>query len=436
MVYVLSRSGTPLMPCSPRKARILLRLEKATVVNLKPFTIQLSRGSSGYKQAVTLGLDSGFNYIGYSAVSPSAELIGGEFNLLTGVSERITERARYRRVRRNQLRYRKPASFKDTKSKGWIAPSIRHKVESHLRLVTVIKGILPITDVIVEVGNFDIQKIKNPSIDGVDYQNGPQKDFDDLREYILHRDGHTCQNPSCTHKSSILQVHHLGYWKKDRSDRPENLITLCLLCHTPENHQKSGFLFGWKPALKGFREATFMSIVRWRIVNALNCKHTYGSATKRKRRELEMEKSHHNDAFVIADGKYQSRITPLTITQKRRNNRSLEKFYDAKYSDLRDKKPKSGSELCCLRRSRSRENTGQSLRIYRGHKITSGRRSIRKARYDLQPKDIVVYKGQKYSTVGVHNKGSRVIITNGEKPTSKSVKDVKIYFRQKSFVWG
>ncbi len=74
------------------------------------------------------------------------------------------------------------------------------------------------------MANFDIQKIKNPEISGIEYQNGEQKRFDDLREYILHRDQHRCQNPNCKEKNKILQVHHLGYYKGDRSDRPKNLI--------------------------------------------------------------------------------------------------------------------------------------------------------------------------------------------------------------------
>ena len=63
-VYVLNKHGKPLMPCKPRKARILLKEKKAKVVNRTPFTIQLLYGSSGYKQPINLGVDAGSKYIG------------------------------------------------------------------------------------------------------------------------------------------------------------------------------------------------------------------------------------------------------------------------------------------------------------------------------------------------------------------------------------
>ncbi len=69
LVFVLNKHGKPLMPCKPRKARILLKEGKAEAVKKTPFTIQLKFGSSGYKQDIKLGVDSGFNHIGLSAVT-------------------------------------------------------------------------------------------------------------------------------------------------------------------------------------------------------------------------------------------------------------------------------------------------------------------------------------------------------------------------------
>ncbi len=151
---------------------------------------------------------------------------------------------------------------------------------------------------------FDIQKIKNPGITRAEYQQGEQLDYWNIREYVLHRDGHKCQNSNCKNKSKsiILEVHHVGYWKGDRSDRPGNLITLCTKCHDSKNHKEKGFLHGWQPKVKSFKDAAFMTTVRWRLVNSLSCNHSYGFITKNKRIELGLEKSHANDAFVIAGG--------------------------------------------------------------------------------------------------------------------------------------
>ena len=220
------------------------------------------------------------------------------------------------------------------------------KIGNQIRQLKILTSILPVSEIIVEVANFDIQAIKNPSISGVGYQQGQQAGFWNLREYILHRDNHKCQNTNCKNKSKapILEIHHIGYWKKDRTDRPSNLITLCTKCHTPKNHKSKGFLYGWQPKLKSFKPETFMTTVRSRLTSSLCAKHTYGYITKSGRIALKLEKTHYNDAFVIAGGSTAKRATPIFMGQKRRNNRKLERFYDAKYIDKRtigsSKKPK------------------------------------------------------------------------------------------------
>ena len=120
----------------------------------------------------------------------------------------------YRTQRRNRLRYREPRFDNRNKDDGWLAPSIQHKLDSHVRFVEKIKELLPISKVIVEVANFDIQRINNSNIEGELYQQG-ELGFWNLREYVLHRDGHKCQNPDCKNRSKqmILEVHHIGFWK-------------------------------------------------------------------------------------------------------------------------------------------------------------------------------------------------------------------------------
>jgi len=178
-----------------------------------------------------------------------------------------------------------------------------------------------------------------------------------------------------------------------------------------------------------------MSMVRWRLVNQLKCSHTYGTQTKFKRSELKLEKSHHNDAFVIANGSYQQRCQLTQIIQKRKNNRSLEKFYDAKYIDLRNGKKKAGKDLCSQRTKRNRENLPESLRQYRAHKVSKGRRSIRKQRYSIQPQDIVEYQGKQYKAVGMQNYGTYLKMTDGTKTIVKSMKQIQVLFHQKTLVY-
>lgn len=431
MVYILNREGKPLMPTKRHaKVRILLKKKLAKVVSAKPFTIQLLYDTKNVTQDVMLGIDSGYLNIGFSAVTDKQELISGEVRLLQGQKERLQSRAVYRRNRRNRLRYRAPRFDNRVSSKkpGWLAPSIQHKLDTHIRFIEKLRGLLPITEIIIEVANFDIQKIKNPDIEGKMYQQGEQSGFWNLREYILHRDRHTCQNPNCKNrgKGQILNVHHIVFRSEGGTDTPSNLITLCNRCHTPANHKKGNLLHNWMlegKKVRGYSAATFMSIVRWRLVEYLKSlqiktRFTYGYITKSHRISLGIEKTHCNDAFCIARGTSQIRCEEYEIQQVRRNNRSLEKFYDAKYIDIRSGETTSGGELSCGRTTRNKNLNTENLKIFRERKVSKGRRAIRKSRYFYQPNDLVKYENKIFTVKGTQNKGTRVVL----KENNKSVK--------------
>jgi 5-methylcytosine-specific restriction endonuclease McrA len=440
-VLVVNKHGRPLMPTTPRKARKLLESSRAKIYARRPFTIQLLYGCRGYTQPVTLGIDSGYQTVGYSAVTEKDELIGGELKLLEGMSERITERRKYRRTRRNRLRHRQPRFDNRERQEEWLAPSIQHKFDSQIKLVERIKARLPVTRVVVETAKFDIQKIKTPQIQGEQYQQGEQYGWKNISSYVRHRDGYKCQNPGCKNKlTKILQVHHLGFWKlpPDRSNKPSNLITLCSKCHTPANHKKGKSLFGWEPKLdaersrsvKSFKAETFMTIVYKKLVETLNAQETYGYITEADREALELPKTHHNDAFVIAGGTNQIRCQVLNLEQTRRNRRSLEQFYDAKYIDVRTGKKVAGSALFSGRRTRNKNLNSENLRIYRGQKTSKGRRSIRKSRYPYQQNDLVIFDGEVYRVRGMQNLGARVALY-ADKNLTADVKKVQPYLWRK-----
>jgi len=326
LVYVLNKNSQPLMPCTSAKARIILKQGKAEVIARKPFTIRLIYGSSGYRQSVTLGVDSGFTHIGVSAVAEKKELYSSEVKLRTDIVKLNSERRQYRRSRRNRKTwYRKARFLNRKKPEGWLAPSIQHKLDSHIKLIERVGKILPITRTVIKVAAFDIQKIKNPGISGTGYQNGDQKGFWNVREYVLYRDNHTCQNCKGKSKDPVLEVHHI-ISRQTGGDSPDNLITLCKTCHDKVSLGKIKLKV--KPS-KQFKAETFMTMVRWRLVNELrkdghDIYHTYGYITKGNRIELGLSKSHTNDAFVIAGGNNQARSIPYRIIQNRRNNRSLQ----------------------------------------------------------------------------------------------------------------
>ncbi|MDA8142535.1 MAG: RRXRR domain-containing protein, partial [Thermoplasmatales archaeon] len=147
-VPVINMRNEPLMPTTPGKARKLLKQNKARVISSNPFSIQLLYATGETKQPVKLGIDSGYKYIGFSVVTERRELISGEAVIRTDIPKLNQEKAMYRRNRRNKLWYRQPRFMNRGNNKeGWFAPSIDHKLQTHLRLIGKLKRILPISEV-------------------------------------------------------------------------------------------------------------------------------------------------------------------------------------------------------------------------------------------------------------------------------------------------
>lgn len=378
-VFVLNMRGQPLMPTTPRKARALLKKEKAVVVSCKPFTIQLTIATGETKQEITLGLDTGSKTMGYSAITYKKEMLCGEINLRTDVSCKLTERRMYRRNRRNKLWYREPRFNNRKREEGWLAPSIQHKLDTHKRLISQIKTFLPITKTVIEVAQFDTQKLQNVDIEGVEYQQGQMSGYNNLRAFIFTRDKYTCQ--ICKKKGGIFETHHIIQRKDGGSNRPDNLVTLHLKCHKDFHSGKIKHMFT-KP--KSYRDTTVMNNIWSRVVNVLGAEPTFGYITKTKRLEIGLEKSHYNDAFIISGGEKQTRSKPIISKQMRRNNR-------------------------CLQLNRK----GFSP-------------SIRRRKYSIQPNDVVSYQGKDYLTKGSHHKGKRAIIIFDGKNKSVDVKNLEV----------
>jgi RRXRR protein/HNH endonuclease len=317
------------MPCQPRRARLLLQEGMAKVAKMVPFTIQLLYGSSGYKQAISLGVDAGTKQIGVSATTEQKVLFEAEVLPRSDLQELLATRSQFRRARRwRKTRYRKVRFLNRKKSDGWLAPSVQHKVEAHLKTIWLVHKILPVRNTLIEVAQFNIQKIRNPEIAGKAYQEGPQLGFWNVREYVLFRDNHCCQWCRGKSKDTILNVHHIES-RKTGGDSPDNLITLCETCHVliHSTHQEHKL----ERKSRTFRDATQMGIIRWRIyeqTKALfpNVHLTYGYITKHTRISHHLEKSHLIDARcisthpgAISDG------TCYLIKCVRRNNRQLHK---------------------------------------------------------------------------------------------------------------
>jgi hypothetical protein len=259
--------------------------------------------TSDYKQEIVLGVDSGTKHIGLSATTKSKELYSSEVILRSDIVDLLSTRRELRRTRRNRLRYRKPRFENRVKSKrlGWVAPSVRHRIDAHIRVIDNICSTLPISRIIVEIAQFDTQKIKNPDISGNEYQEGDQLGFWNVREYVLTRDGHKCQHCKGKSKDPILNVHHIES-RKTGGDSPSNLITLCETCH--KEYHKGKIDLRVKRG-KSLRDAAVMGIMKWKLYEELRSRYdnvsmTFGYITKYNRIKYGIEKSHISDAFVIS----------------------------------------------------------------------------------------------------------------------------------------
>ena len=332
MVYVLNMDGRPLMPTTRHgKVRWLLKNHQAKVVKKSPFTIQLLYATKEYTQPITLGIDAGSKHIGISASTKEKEVYAADIELRNDIVELLATRREMRKTRRNRkTRYRAPRFNNriSSKKEGWLAPSIRQKIETHLQVIERIHKILPISKIIIEVASFDTQKLKDDSINGIEYQNGEQTGFWNVREYVLHRDNHECQ---CCHgksKDKILNVHHIES-RKTGGNAPGNLITLCKTCHDAYHDGKIKKEFKRQ---ESYRDSAFMGIMRWALYNKLketypDVEATYGYMTKHKRIEKGLEKEHYNDAYCIASNLEAKPLETYIYQRKVRcHNRQIHKF--------------------------------------------------------------------------------------------------------------
>lgn len=320
-VYVINKHGRPLMPCSPATARHLLDDGKAKVKKRTPFTIQLLFGSSGYTQEIILGVDAGSKTIGLSASAETEELFSAEVKPRNNVVDLLSTRREFRRARRNRkTRYRKPRFNNRVRSKhkGWLAPSVETKIQEHITAIKMVCHILPVSKVVVETAEFDLQTLKaieegSPVPQGEDYQKGEMYGHYNVRQYVLWRDDYTCQycGVNSTKKNEVqFHVHHLES-RKTGGEAPGNLITLCEGCHKKYH---SGLITETnfkKRKRKLTRDATFMGIMRATLIQRLCAElpvpivETKGYITKATREKLLMlPKSHTNDALAIAQGEH------------------------------------------------------------------------------------------------------------------------------------
>ena len=335
LVYVLKQNGQPFMPTARfGKIRRLLKAKKAKVVRREPFTIKLLyEPKTDVVQECYCGVDTGSQHIGVAVVGNDKVLYQSQTELRNDIKKKMDRRRGFRRLRRSRkTRYRKPRFLNrgnSTKSNR-LPPSVKHKVHAHIDEIEFCKKILPVSDLIIEVSQFDTALMKDPSLISEKvkhwgYQQGFNYSYSSRREAILRRDNYTCQ--CCGKKNCRLEVHHVKFKSNGGTDDEENLITLCEDCHKGV-HAGTVVLSKKPKKSKNLKHATHMSIIRSYLLRKYpNAIETFGFVTSENRNHLKLEKDHYIDACVIASGGLKSKELDVVYRKRRipRQDRALTK---------------------------------------------------------------------------------------------------------------
>ncbi len=249
-ILVLSEKKEPLMPCHPARARQLLSQGKASVWRRFPFTIVLTQPTTANTQPLRLKVDPGSRTSGLAVVATykrgqvcvfAAELQHRGL----AIKEALFKRRGVRRSRRyRHTRYRKPRFLHRRRQKGWLAPSLESRVQNVVQWAKRLMCWMPLTDLSMESVRFDMQRLENPEIEGVEYQQGTLCGYE-VREYLLEKWKRKCFY--CDVTEIPLQIDHIVPRSKNGTDRVSNLTLACARCNQQKGNQNAKTFLAKQP---------------------------------------------------------------------------------------------------------------------------------------------------------------------------------------------
>jgi len=311
-VFVLDTHKRPLNPIRPGMARKLLTTGKAAVFKRYPFTIILKVEVTSHQEPITLKIDPGSKTSGLALVQGESVIFGAELTHRgQAIKASLESRRSLRRGRRNRhTRYRKARFLNRVRPKGWLAPSLQHRVETTLSWVTRLMKVAPISSIVQELVRFDLQQLENPEISGIEYQQGVLCGYE-IREYLLNKWERKCAY--CGVINTPLQVEHIHPKAKGGSNRISNLCLACEKCNTQKGTQDIGQFLSKKPeilkrilsqAKRPLKDAAAVNSTRWALFSRLRMTGLpvstgSGGLTKFNRTRLNLPKSHWLDAACV-----------------------------------------------------------------------------------------------------------------------------------------
>jgi len=328
-VFVLDRKGKALMPCSEKRARLLLARGRARVHRVVPFVIRLidRDTTSCCFQPVRLKLDPGSKTTGVALVRDTEVLDNSTGELQPGaavlnlfelvhrgrqISEALVARRAMRRRRRGKMRYRASRFLNRTRPAGWLAPSLAHRIHTTMAWVTRLLRWAPVTALSSELVRFDMQALENPDISGVEYQQGTLAGYE-VREYLLEKWGRQCAY--CDATKVPLQVEHIVARARGGSNRVSNLTLACEPCNQAKGAQPVELFLAKAPkrlaailahAKRPLKDAAAVNATRWALAHMLKAtglpvELASGGRTKFNRVTLGVPKTHALDATCVGE---------------------------------------------------------------------------------------------------------------------------------------
>ncbi len=314
-VFVLDKHKKPLMPCTEKRARLLLERRRAVVHKMSPFTIRLKDRTveQSQLQPLRLKLDPGSKITGLAVLRENdsenrAAILLAELCHKPGIKEKLDVRKTQRRNRRNRkTRYREKRFDNRTRPSGWLPPSLQARVNQASNVVAKLQKLLPITAISTEHAKFDTQLLQNPAIAGIEYQQGELLGYE-VREYLLEKWKRECAY--CGKTDIPLEIEHITPKSRGGSDRISNLAIACRPCNQAKGN-RTAEEFGHpeiqKQAKLPLKDAAMMNATRWALFNRLKetglpVEYGTGARTKKQRIEHKFPKTHYYDACCVGAG--------------------------------------------------------------------------------------------------------------------------------------
>ena len=311
MVFVLDKHKKPLMPCSEKRARLLLERGRAVVHKMAPFTIRLKDRlvDQSVLQDLRLKIDPGAKTTGLAVTLEGDSAMPvpflGELHHKTAIKAKLDARRSMRRGRRHRKTRYRPARFNNRKRKrGWLPPSLEARVNQTLHAVKKLRKSLPLSAISVEHVKFDLQQMENEAIQGIEYQQGTLLGYE-VREYLLEKWGRACAY--CGQINLPLEIEHIVPKSRGGSNRISNLALACHDCNQTKGNKTAaeyGFPQIQAQAKKPLKDAALMNATRWRLyaqlqATGLPVEGGSGARTKKQRIEHGLPKEHYYDALCV-----------------------------------------------------------------------------------------------------------------------------------------